>query len=172
MNSPTKKAACCGKVKTPLTFLQQIQNLRVVEGYTVREMAEISRSPQRTIDDWITGKATPCVVRQKEFMASFGSPLTPPSVRKLKEYNLTWDKTKKRWVLRVTVDLGKKFIGKRVTIQLKTKSARIAIDHREAILAGYRKLGLTVRPRIQKRKSHTDNVPSLAQMPAPKDPDS
>lgn len=152
MKTPIKKAADCGKVKSALTFLQLIKNLRDVDGYTVREMAEISRSPQRTIDDWITGKATPCVMRQKEFAASFDSPLTPLSVRKLKEHNLTWDKSKSRWMLRITVDLGKKLVGKRVVIRLKTKNARIAMDHREAILAGYRELGLTVRPRLQKRK--------------------
>lgn len=147
-----KKAADCGKVKSPLKFLQLIKNLRDVDGYTVREMAEISRSPQRTIDDWITGKANPSEGRQKEFADSFESPLTPVSIRKLKEHNLTWDGTKRRWVLRVTVDLGKKFVGKRVVIRLKTKNARIAMDHREAILAGYRELGLTIRPRIQKRR--------------------
>jgi hypothetical protein len=118
-------------------------------------MAEIVRHPTRSVERWITGKVVPSDARQKEVLAAFESPLTPLSIRKLKEHNLTWDKTKRRWVLRITVDLGKKLVGKRIVIRLKTKNARIAMDHREAILAGYREIGLTVRPRPQSRKTAT-----------------
>ncbi len=155
MKKDTETLSGVGHSQISEPFAQALKRLRDLDGYTVREMAEIVRHPTRSVERWITGKVIPSQQRQKEVLTAFESPFTPLSIRKLKEHNLTWDKTKRRWVLRITVDLGKKFVGKRIVIRLKTKNARIAMDHREAILAGYRELGLTIRPRTQSRKATT-----------------
>ena len=152
MKKQPEKVASGGKPPAHPSFLQFIRNLRDADGYTVREMAEISRHPPRSIDRWITGDATPTMDRQVRFMEAMTDPRAPLSKRKMKAHHLTWDRTKLRWVLRVTLDLRKKMVGHRVTIRLKTKNDRTAIILRDHIIEGYNAAGLTVRPRVQKRK--------------------
>lgn len=65
-------------------------------------------------------------------------------------HHLVWDKQKQRWTLRVTVDMGKQLVGKRVCVRFRAPDIFIAIVKRDAILEAFKALGLKIRPRLQK----------------------
>jgi len=65
-------------------------------------------------------------------------------------HHLHYDRTK-GWMLRVTVDLGKNVIGKRLKFRLRTRDAGEAEKARDLVLATLKRLGLTVRLRMQGR---------------------
>jgi hypothetical protein len=66
-------------------------------------------------------------------------------------HHLQWEKHK-GWVLRVTVTLNPKEVGKRLKFRLLTRDKAEATERRKLVLAVLRTLGLTVKLRVQRRK--------------------
>jgi hypothetical protein len=68
-----------------------------------------------------------------------------------RDHGITWDPSKSRFVVRLTVDLGPRLSARRISIPLRTKSPRIARLNRDAIFDTLRALGLTIRTRNPRR---------------------
>jgi hypothetical protein len=76
-------------------------------------------------------------------------PDSPPPPTGYDSHHLAWDRSKKRWALRVTVDMGAKVVGRRLCIRFPAADLELAAVKRDAIIAALRALGLSIRPRLQ-----------------------
>lgn len=77
-------------------------------------------------------------------------PDTAPAPTGYGSHHIVWDKQKQKWTLRVTVDMGKKIVGKRVCVRFRAPDMFLATIKRDAILEAFKALGLKIRPRLQK----------------------
>lgn len=164
---PEKRPTFAGKPSEPLAtvlgrdpdaeiepeqFRAEIERLRMVEGYTVEELVEITRNPRLTLFSWITGGAVPDQARMRRFVRDMNHPRTPVSAVKLSANHLAFDRQKRKWIVRFTVDMGAKVVGKRIKYLCAARDVRGALLERNAVHKTLELCGLTVRPRIQKRK--------------------
>jgi len=67
-------------------------------------------------------------------------------------HGLTWDGTKRRWKLRITIDRGGKIVGKRMQLHLPGTRRENAIEIREAVIEAIELLGLKIIVRPQNRQ--------------------
>lgn len=138
---------------------QAVETIRVRTGYTLRELAELNRMEHRTLKSWSDGSRKPNGPVRTEFITRSLDPTNPPSLKRQRDmrmlHGLTWDRSKRRWALRFTVDRGDKLCGLRIKANIKLIEMEKAVQVRQAVLDILRQLKLTIRPRIQKRNNQS-----------------
>ncbi|MBK1884635.1 hypothetical protein JIN85_19620 [Luteolibacter pohnpeiensis] len=139
-----------------ISFAQTLINIKEERLYSVPEMQLIlCHVPRRTIYNWLSGDVIPEPEKQQWAIERLSDPRNPPSERVQNDmfrlHNLTWDKSKEQWKLRITFNIGTKVVGKRESIPLPTRDPDMAIFGRSVALAMAKKLKLKVDCRKQKR---------------------
>jgi DNA-binding XRE family transcriptional regulator len=138
------------------SFRQSLVRQRKRHGFTQADAAEILQIGKRTLERWESEEIEPSKAVQIGAIAALRASKTAPGKAKLEEmkqvHHLDWEQGK-GWRLRVTVDVGKKVVGKRISLRLGTYVLEEAMQRKKVIVALLTKLGLTVRQRVQKRRS-------------------
>ena len=136
------------------SFAQSLVRQRKRHGFTQADAAEILQIGKRTLERWEAGEPEPSKAVQLGAITALRTSKTAPGKAKLDEvkkaHHLDWEQGK-GWRLRVTVDVGKKVVGKRLSLRLGTYVLEEAMQRKRVILALLTKLGLTVRQRVQRR---------------------
>lgn len=134
-----------------ISFAESVRKQRLAVGLTQGNAAKLVPVSCITFKRWEAGRTVPVEAVQREVMKVLGGEQARkscPGKRKLaalvKSHHLHWEKHK-GWMLRVTVDLGPKVVGKRVKFRLGTKDLEEALKSRELVLSTLRKLGLTLK---------------------------
>ena len=70
---------------------------------------------------------------------------TRPDGRPLPEMSHLAINSRRKFMFRATLDKGEKFVGKRITIQLRTDNPTIAKMKRDTLLEGYQAAGILCR---------------------------
>ena len=138
-----------------LSFAQSLAAIRSEREMTIIEIAEKTRQATRTVQRWLAGKTVPEASFRKHVLRILSDPNGEPSARTRRRveqsHHLIWDK-QKGWEMKVTVNVGKKVVGKRIRERLKTRCLAEAIARRDLIVGNMKKLGLTIEDRRQKTR--------------------
>lgn len=138
------------------SFAQRIETVKIEKRFSLEEMVSILCPVSLdTLKGWLYRGKLPSTAMQEDVLARLAASKTPSKAmqRHLADiYGLTWEIGKHRWRLRLTVDMGRKIVGKRVTIDLGRMTAEEAISAREITIKAYQRIGLSVRCRVQARK--------------------
>jgi len=123
------------------TFGERLRLLRLTAALTQADAARLVTVTERTWIRWEAGQAAPAASKQTEVLERLDA-----------TSNGLYFEKHKGWLFRVTIERGPKVVGIRKKFKLGTRDLAEALRHRALVLSTLRRLGLTVKPRPQRRK--------------------
>lgn len=143
------------------TFSKELVFQRKAHGISQEEAAKAAQFSTRQIQRWESGRIMPSKSVQSAILLAIQTAYGKPSRAihaEAKRHHLHWE-AGRGWSTRFTIDLGPKRVGKRIRIRLRTTVLDEAKARMDLLIAGYRKLGLTIHFRIQKRGDQREASP-------------
>lgn len=142
--------------KTGSQFPVEFARIRKAMGYSQRQAAAILGRSERTVRGWESGTSPDDDLVQVGILIRLRTSRQAPSQRKRealkRSHHIYWEEGR-GWVMRFTLEINRKLVGKRIKIRLRTHCLEEAIKRRELIVLQYRKLGFKVSVRRQRRRS-------------------
>lgn len=135
-------------------FAAELRQVRRRKSLTQRDAADEIGITPKTLGEWEQGKRTPCHELKRGALlilrAYQGGPSESEHAKLQNSHHLHWEDGR-GWVLRFTVEINKKMVGKRIKVRLRTRDLTEAIARRELIVSQYQRLGLKIANRKQRR---------------------
>ena len=129
------------------SFAFKLRAARKARGFCQWKAGRAVSKSRCTINQWESGRFTPSKVIQEAVLREIRGSKEPPSFQFLRKagrtHHIAWEKGR-GWFMRVTIQVGKKVVGKRIKVRLKTNDIQEAVRTRDVVLSSYKVMGFSV----------------------------
>jgi hypothetical protein len=147
MSEEGKKLHISGRVEKKDSFAYILRAARKSRGFCQWRAGRAVSKSARSIKNWESGRFTPSEVVQAAILREIRGSKESPSFHYLRKagrtHHIAWEKGR-GWFMRVTIQVGKKVVGRRIKVRLKTRDIDEAVRTRDVVLSSYKVMGFSV----------------------------